>query len=292
MRKTLIMELLSSHFSIGPVNLKDITVGERRRPLDPAKVEELSRSMAEHGQKQPIGVREKRDGGYELVFGAHRFAAAQLSHRWDILAVIYPADYPDDRVKLDELIENLHRNDLTPEQRAVHQTAYAALLKRLKKLTPADEKRSTSEKKTRSGNKKGCEEPEVRHIADPHGLPTVTEKLANDSGVTPKAVRERHKTALRLAASEGVLIDGPAGVEALDGETLDKVAAAASAAIAKQPKKPKTPAKPKKKAFTKIGAIGGIPIMAAELSPQDTEATKPASAPGRIAETIAEVKET
>ena len=131
------MELLSSHFSIGPVNLKDITVGERRRPLDPAKVEELSRSMAEHGQKQPIGV-----------------------------------------------IENLHRNDLTPEQRAVHQTAYAALLKRLKKVTPADEKRSTSEKKTRSGNKKGCEEPEVRHIADPHGLPTVTEKLANDSGVT------------------------------------------------------------------------------------------------------------
>ena len=65
----------------GPVNLKDITVGERRRPLDPAKVEELSRSMAEHGQKQPIGVREKRDGGYELVFGAHRFAAAQLSRR-------------------------------------------------------------------------------------------------------------------------------------------------------------------------------------------------------------------
>jgi ParB/RepB/Spo0J family partition protein len=235
--------IAASHFSIGPVNLKDITVGERRRPLDPAKVEELSRSMAEHGQKQPIGVREKIDGRYELVFGAHRLAAAQLSHRWDILAVIYPSNYPDELAKLDEIIENLHRHDLTTEQRAVHQTVYAALLKRLKKVTPADEKRSTSQKKTRSGNNKRCEEPEVRHIADPHGLSTVTEKLANDSGVTPKAVRERHKTALRLAASEGVIIDRPDGVEALDGETLEKIADAASAAIAKQSKKPKAPNK-------------------------------------------------
>ena len=61
------------------------------------------------------------------MFGAHRFAAAQLSRRWDILAVIYPADYSDERAKLDEIVENLHRHDLTAEQRAVHQTAYAAI---------------------------------------------------------------------------------------------------------------------------------------------------------------------
>ena len=75
----------------------------------------------------------------------------------------------------------------------------------------------------------------------------MTEKLAADSGITPKAVRERHKTALRLAASEGVILDGLNGVEALDGETLEKVTDAASAAIAKQPtRKPKaeTPKRP------------------------------------------------
>ena len=42
-----------------PVNLKDITVGERRRPLDHAKVVELAASLAEHGQLQLIAVREK-----------------------------------------------------------------------------------------------------------------------------------------------------------------------------------------------------------------------------------------
>ena len=59
------------------------------------------------------------------------------------------------------------------------------------------------------------------------------------------ASRERHQTALRLAASEGVVIEGPDGVEALAAETLEKVAEAAGAALAK-PRKPKAANKGKK----------------------------------------------
>ena len=40
----------------------------------------------------------------------------------------------------------------------MHQTAYAALFKKLNKVASADKKRSTSEKKTKSG-RKGCDEP-------------------------------------------------------------------------------------------------------------------------------------
>ena len=184
------------------------------------------------------------------TFGAHRLAAAQSIRRSAIMAVVYPSDYSDEQAKVDEIIENLHRADLTAEQRAVHQVAYAALLKKLNKVAKADTKRAASEKKTKAAKGVGgggCDEPEVRHIAE---LPTVTERLSSDSDITPKAVRERHQTALRLAASEGVTIEGPNGVEAFAAETLEKVASAAGAALAKprKPKVPKVAAEPKPQA--------------------------------------------
>ena len=47
-------------------------------PLDFAKIAELSESMREVGQLQPILVSERlSDGSYEVVFGTHRFEACK-----------------------------------------------------------------------------------------------------------------------------------------------------------------------------------------------------------------------
>jgi hypothetical protein len=94
---------------------------------------------------------------------------------------------------MDELVENLHRNDLTPAEKAAHQLTYAGLLKKLNKVSPADKKRSESEKRTKAGNGT-CESEAPTHI------PTITEKLTSELGVSEATVKRRHQTAQKLTA--------------------------------------------------------------------------------------------
>ena len=49
-----------------------------RREFDPAALEELAGSIAQHGILQPLSVRRLSDGGYELISGERRLRAAQL----------------------------------------------------------------------------------------------------------------------------------------------------------------------------------------------------------------------
>ena len=52
-----------------------------------------------------------------------------------------------DRREADEIVENLHRNDLTPSERMTHQEKYSAILKKLKKVRSAHEKRIESSRR-------------------------------------------------------------------------------------------------------------------------------------------------
>src|SRR5215469_708609 len=191
-----------------PIDVRDIypdtiEVGDRQRPLDQKKVEELARSMQEHGQKQPIGVRRKGklEAGYLLIYGLHRLEAIKLlvregdehAHIW---AVVYDVDYPEILMQMDELVENLHRNELTPAERASHQLTYAGLLKKANKVQKADEKRQ--EKQAANARQKLPSEPQgAVHLrqngSEPaESKPTITEKLAADSGVDKDTIHRRH----------------------------------------------------------------------------------------------------
>ncbi len=67
---------------------------------------------------QPIVVRRKSDnaGGYELIAGERRWRAAQLAGVSRVPAVIREAD---DQTSAElALIENMHREDLNPMDRA------------------------------------------------------------------------------------------------------------------------------------------------------------------------------
>jgi uncharacterized ParB-like nuclease family protein len=117
------------------IRVEDIEIGERHRALSASSVASLAESMAQIGLRQPITVRivdemevdgELCAGVPILVAGAHRLAAAkQLG--WSHIDC---AEIDDNAItaELWELAENLHRCDLTKEQRDRHIRRYAELL--------------------------------------------------------------------------------------------------------------------------------------------------------------------
>ncbi len=117
------------------IRVDDIEIGERHRALSTDAVERLAASMKDIGLKQPVSVRlveemivdgELTAGVPVLVAGAHRLAAAK-SLGWSHIDCI---EVEDDAItaELWELAENLHRHDLTKDQRDEHIRRYAELL--------------------------------------------------------------------------------------------------------------------------------------------------------------------
>ena len=77
---------------------------------------ELAASISEMGVLQPILVRPKEDGSYELVAGERRWRAAQRAGLTTVPAIIRTTD---DLSSVEQaLVENLHRQDLTPLEEA------------------------------------------------------------------------------------------------------------------------------------------------------------------------------
>jgi ParB family transcriptional regulator, chromosome partitioning protein len=82
-------------------------------------LQELADSIKEQGVIQPIVVRPKVSGGYELIAGERRWRASQLAGLSDIPAVI--KDLDDQSAAAVSLIENIQRENLNPleESRAL-----------------------------------------------------------------------------------------------------------------------------------------------------------------------------
>ena len=77
---------------------------------------ELAASISEMGVLQPILVRPKDDGEYELIAGERRWRAAQRAGLTTVPAIIRTTD---DLSSVEQaLVENLHRQDLTALEEA------------------------------------------------------------------------------------------------------------------------------------------------------------------------------
>lgn len=99
-----------------------------RTHFSDAYLQELARSIAEKGVLQPILVRQVDAGShrpmrFEIVAGECRYRASKLAGQVDIPAIVRP--YTDSQVLEVQLIENLHRTDLTPLEQAA---GYRALI--------------------------------------------------------------------------------------------------------------------------------------------------------------------
>lgn len=83
-----------------------------RRYFDAQALTELTASVKQHGILQPLLIRPKTSGGYELVAGERRYRAAQSLGLTEV--PVYIRELNDDDAFQLALIENLQREDLNP----------------------------------------------------------------------------------------------------------------------------------------------------------------------------------
>lgn len=94
-----------------------------RQSFDEDALTELTHSIRQVGLLQPVVVRERTLGGYELVMGERRWRAARAAGLVTLPAIIRHT--ADDDLLRDALLENVHRADLNPLEEAA---AYDQLL--------------------------------------------------------------------------------------------------------------------------------------------------------------------
>ncbi len=87
-----------------------------RQTFSPRELAELTASLKQNGLLQPILVRRKGDGIYELISGERRWRAAKEAGLETIQAVI--RNCGDEEAVVLALIENLQREDLNPMEMA------------------------------------------------------------------------------------------------------------------------------------------------------------------------------
>lgn len=93
-----------------------------RRRFDPERLAELAASIRTSGVIQPVVVRSRGDGSYELIAGERRWRAARQAGLTRIPAIVREAE---DATALEiALVENLQREDLGPLDRALGYQAY------------------------------------------------------------------------------------------------------------------------------------------------------------------------
>ena len=116
----------ASHVQIAElieVSLDDITIPPGNHRQDLGDLNGLAESIRTIGLVQPITVRQRDAGGYELVAGQRRLAAARLAGLSTVPAVV--RGYADVESRKAMAMENLNRKDLEPLEAAA---AYQELL--------------------------------------------------------------------------------------------------------------------------------------------------------------------
>jgi ParB family chromosome partitioning protein len=109
-----------------PVELIGPNPHQPRRSFDQDSLEALAASLAESGVLQPVLVRPKAGGRFELVAGERRWRAARIAELETIPALVRARE---DSASLElALIENMAREDLSPVEEA---RACAALVEEL-----------------------------------------------------------------------------------------------------------------------------------------------------------------
>ena len=87
-----------------------------RRHFSDAELHELQLSMQSSGLLQPVAVRPRKDGRFELIAGERRFRAATRLG-WSTIPA-FVRDVNDEQLLSLALVENLQREDLNPIEEA------------------------------------------------------------------------------------------------------------------------------------------------------------------------------
>lgn len=100
-----------------PVSQIEPNRRQARKSFDEASLAELADSISAHGLLEPIAVRSKGNGYYEIVAGERRWRAARMAGLSSVPAIL--RELSDEEAALLSLIENLQREDLNPVEEAM-----------------------------------------------------------------------------------------------------------------------------------------------------------------------------
>jgi ParB family transcriptional regulator, chromosome partitioning protein len=106
-----------------PIELLHPNPNNPRKTFREEELEDLSRSIREKGLLQPLVVRQRDDGEYEIVAGERRWRASQRAGLHELPVLI--RELSDGETLEIALIENIQRSDLNPLEEA---RAYDQLL--------------------------------------------------------------------------------------------------------------------------------------------------------------------
>lgn len=210
-----------------------IEVGERHRALSDEAVDRLAASINELGLRHPITIRlvddvvlpdgEICDGVPYLVAGRHRLAAAKKLGWQDIECVEVGGDEID--AELWEISENLHRLDLSKEQRDEHIRRYAELLEARRSKVKPDRVSDFKEVGAGRGNKGIAAE-----IAVETGLSQRTVRRALNPPSEPKQVKPAKSREEQILSEANAIINAwnrasaearEMALEQMDGPVMD-----------------------------------------------------------------------
>lgn len=124
-KKTLVWKVEQDGQSVSSIAVKDI-IPNRYQPRTifvEDHLAQLAKSIKEHGVLQPIVVRRKGDGVYELIAGERRLRAATLAGLSTIPALVRNSN--DEKALALALVENIQRQNLNPMEEA---KAYSRLM--------------------------------------------------------------------------------------------------------------------------------------------------------------------
>jgi ParB family chromosome partitioning protein len=112
-------EASSSEVNLAEIAIDQIHPGQYqpRRNIRDEGIAELAASIKAQGLMQPIVLRHRAVGGYEIIAGERRWRASQLAGLERIPAVI--KEVSDERAVAMALIENIQREDLNPLEEAL-----------------------------------------------------------------------------------------------------------------------------------------------------------------------------
>ena len=177
-----------------PVTSVTPNPNQPRVHFDEESLVELSASIAEMGVLQPILVRQLDGGDYQLVAGERRWRAAQRAGLTIIPAIVRVTD--DVSSVEQALVENLHRQDLTPLEEAA---AFQQLIE--------DFKLTHDQLSDRIGKSRSAITNSIRLL----GLPPTVQRLLADGQLTAGHARAllgtpdraRQEQLARAAVDEG-----------------------------------------------------------------------------------------
>ncbi len=106
------------------VSVSSLPIGEiepnnsqPRREFSPEALSQLADSIREHGVLQPLVVRPRPSGRYQIIAGERRWRAARIAGLTELPVVVRELD--DNQTLEVALVENLIREDLNPVEEAL-----------------------------------------------------------------------------------------------------------------------------------------------------------------------------